>query len=158
MTVHSIGANFAGVSMVTGTLGANDPEVGTRLRYGDEDYIFVYNAGTTQISPGYAAILSAVTGYSVTVSSTTSVDLCVGVCKHATMTTATYGWLLTKGFGKVVDSVGNGIAAGSIVILAADGKVTAKTVSTDFVGPVLGKCMGAIASASSGDCYISVGA
>jgi len=157
MTVHSIGANFAGVSMVTKTLGVNDPEVGTRLRYGDEDYVFVYNAGNSQISPGYGAILSAVTGYSVTVSSTTSVDLCVGVVKHATLTTETYGWLLTKGFGKVVDQVGNGIAAGNLVILAADGTVVAKTISTGFVGPVLGKTMGAIASASSGDCFISVG-
>ncbi len=91
-------------------------------------------------------------------SSTTSVDFCVGVCKHATMTTATYGWLLTKGFGKVVDSVGNGIAAGNLVILAEDGKVVAKTISTGFVGNVLGKTMGAIASASSGDAFICTGA
>jgi hypothetical protein len=157
MTVHSIGANFAGVSMVTATPGVNDPEVGTRLRYGDEDYVFVYNAGNSQISTGYGAILSAVTGYSVTVSSTTSVDLCVGVVKHATLTTGTYGWLLTKGFGKVVAQADASFAAGALPILAADGTVTNRTISTGFVGNILGKTMGAIASAGSGDCYISVG-
>lgn len=157
MAVYSEILNFAGVSQVTQTLGPNDPEVGTRLRSGDEDYIFVYNAGTTQISPGYAAILSAVTGYSVTVSSTTSVDFAVGFVKHATLTTGTYGWLLTKGFGKMTAEANMSFAAGALAILAADGTVTNKTISTGFVGPACAKAMAAIASGASGDAYICTG-
>lgn len=157
MAVYSAQANFAPVSQVTSSLGVNDPEVGTRLRYGDEDYIFVYNAGNSQISPGYAAIVSAVTGYSVTVSSTTSVDFAIGVVKHATLTTGTYGWLLTKGFGKVTAEANMSFAAGALAILAADGTVTNKTISTGFVGPVVAKAMAAIASGASGDAYICSG-
>lgn len=157
MTVHSAQANFAPVSQVTDTLGVNDPEVGTRLRYDDEDYIFVYNAGNSQISKGQAAIVSAVTGYSVTVSSVTSVDFAVGVVKHATLTTGTYGWLLTKGFGKVQAHADVSFAAGALAILADNGFVTNKTISTGFVGPVFAKMMGAAASGTSGDAYICVG-
>ena len=98
---------FAPISMVTATLGANDPEPGYRATVGDEDYVFVYNAGNSQISPTYGAVLSAVSGYSVTVSSVTSVDFLIGVCKHATLTTATYGWLMTRGFCQVELSTNN---------------------------------------------------
>jgi hypothetical protein len=157
MSVYSIQANFAGVSQVTSSLGPNDPEVGTRLRSGDEDYLFVYNAGNSQINPGHAAIVSAVTGYSVTVSSVTSVDFAVGFVKHATLTTGTYGWLLTKGFGSIEAEASASFAAGALAILAADGTVTNKTISTGFVGTVCAKAMEAIASGASGQAYICTG-
>lgn len=157
MAVYSSEANFAGVSMVTATPGVNDPEVGTRLRYGDEDYIFVYNTGASQISTGFGAVVSAVTGYSVTVSSTTAADIAIGFCKHATIAAGSYGWLLTKGFGKVTDASGNGIAVAGMLTLADDGKVQIKTISTGFMGNAIGKAMGAIASAGSGDAYINCG-
>ncbi len=93
---------FAGVSQVTATLGSNDPQVGDRCEEGGNSYVFVYNNGTSQISQGYGATVTAATGYSCTVSSITSVDWLLGVCKNATITTNTYGWLVTRGFVTVV--------------------------------------------------------
>lgn len=144
--------------MVTLTLGTNDPEVGTVRREGDEDYIFVYNNGTSQISKGQFAVCTAVTGYSVTVSSLTHTDYPIGVCKHATLTTSTYGWLLTKGFGPA--QAGSALAAGDGLIPGADGNWQSKLTGTAYsqvVPPgVFGKCMIAAASSAVGDAYYNI--
>lgn len=146
---------FGTVSMVTSALGPNDPKVGDRTLDGDEEYLFVYNTGNSQISPGHAATVSAVTGYSVTVSTTTSVDFVVGVCKHATLTTATYGWLVTKGFTPVQMDANNSAAAGQALAIAADGKFALKSNSTGYPCPTLGKTIDAIASGASGYAFIT---
>ena len=148
-------ARFSSVSMVTASLGANDPEVGTVCREGDEEYIFVYNNGTSQISPGYGAIVSGVSGYSVTVSSVTDVDNCVGICRHATLTTGTYGWLVTKGFTQVQMGANNSAAVGDMLILGTDGVAARKTWTTG-IAPAFGKAMAAIASGASGTAFVSV--
>jgi len=150
MTVYAqnAGAWFDSVSMVTATLGTNDPEVGTVRREGDEEYLFVYNTGSNaQISPGYVATVSAVTGYSVTVSTTTMIDHPVGVCKHATITTGAYGWLLRYGFGTAKMPANSGCAAGQLLTVGADGVSAVKSISTDAPGIVYGKVMEATGSA-----------
>lgn len=159
MTVYSVSPiRFDTVSSVTLTPGSKDPEVGTVIREGDEEYIYVYNNGTTQISKGEFAVATAVTGYSVTVSSLTHVDFPVGVCKHATMATATYGWLLKKGFGPM--QAGSAIAAGDALIPGADGKWQARLATTAYsqvIAPTaFGKCMVAAASSAVGDAYYNL--
>lgn len=154
MAVYDARLYTESVSAVTAT---NSVEVGTERRVGDECYIYVYNAGNSQIPPSYGAVLSAVSGYSVTISSTTSVDLLVGVCKHATLTTGTYGWLLTKGFVEVEMEADNSAAAGQILALAADGEFALKSNSTGYPTPAVGKTMAAIASGASGTAFIRVG-
>jgi hypothetical protein len=147
---------FAGKSMVTASLGANDPEPGYRMTDGDEDYVFVYNAGASDIEPSYGAVLSAVSGYSVTVSSTTSVDFLVGVCKHATIAAGSYGWLVSRGFVEVEMEADNSAAAGQLLTLAEDGEFALKSNSTGYPAPAVGKAMAAIASGASGTAFISV--
>jgi hypothetical protein len=142
--------------MVTASLGANDPEPGYRATRGDEDYVFVYNAGNSEIPPTYGAVVSAVSGYSVTLSSTTSVDFLIGLCKHATLTTGTYGWLLTRGWGQIEMGANNSVAAGGLVQLGADGAFGNQLISTGNVGNAVGKAMEAIASAGSGTAFINV--
>ncbi len=157
MTVYSNGpARFGSVSMVTATLGTNDPEVGTVTREGDEEYIFVYNAGNSQISTGYCATVSAVTGYSVTVSTTTQIDHVVGVVKHATLTTGTYGWLLTKGFGSAKMAANSGAAAGQLLTVGGDGVFSVKSISTDAPGAVFGKVMEATGSAGVATAFFKI--
>jgi hypothetical protein len=160
MTVSSAAPLFFGsVSAVTATRGSHDPEVGTVRREGDEDYIYVYNTGNSQITVGKGAVCSAVTGYSVTVSSLTHTDFPIGVCKHATLTTGTYGWLLTKGFSGF--SSINAAAAGEGLTLGVDGAWEAKLLSTAYsqvVAPtVYGKVMVAATSGSTGDAYFRIG-
>jgi len=159
MTFHSSNPlRFNSVSMVTATLGQNDPELGTVMSEGDEQYRFVYNGGNSQILPGNGAVATATTGYTVTVSSITHSDFAVGVCKHATLTTATYGWLMVKGFGPAL--AGSSLAAADLVCLGADGKWVPKLATTAYsqvVMPhVFGKCMVSAATGSNADVYFSL--
>lgn len=144
---------FESVSNVTATASV---EVGAERKVGDESYRYVYNAGNSQIPPSYGCTVSAVTGYSVTISSTTSVDLLVGVVKHSTLTTGTYGWVMTQGFCPVEMEANNSCAAGQLLALAADGEFALKSNSTGYPTPAVGKAMAAIASGASGDAYIHV--
>lgn len=155
MTFYSADpVRFYGVSHVTDTLSSKHPEVGARMSVGDEDYIWVYNTGANaQIPPGYGAVLSGVTGYSVTVSSTSSADFLVGVCKHATITTGAYGWLVTKGFAPVEMGADYSAAAGSLLELSDDGTFDIVSNTTGNVG-ACGKAMEAIASGASGSAFI----
>lgn len=151
---------FGSVSMVTATLGTNDPEVGTVVEDGDEKYVFVYNNGTTQISVGEGAIVSAVTGYSVTVSSLTHVDTPVGVVKHATLTTGTYGWLLQRGFGPFKTAADVSAATGQPLCLGADGRWVLRGTTTAYSQVVLptifGKAVLTADSAATGWAYFRI--
>ena len=148
--------SFAPISNVTATPGTNDPEVGARTTRGDEDYVYCFNAGNSDIPPTYGCILSAVTGYSVTISSITGVDQLVGVVKHKTLTTATYGWVMVRGFSLIEMEADNSAAAGVSLALAADGEFAHKSASTQYPGNACGKAMAAIASAASGMAFIGV--
>lgn len=161
MTVYSAGpVLFYGKSHVTDALGANHPEVGTRMQDGDEEYIWVYNNGGEQIQPSYGAVLdhySNVTGYSVTISSVTSTDVFIGVCKNSTITTGAYGWLLTRGFTKVEMEADNSAVTGQALNIAANGEFAlASAASGGYASPVVGQALESIASAASGDAYIRV--
>tara|TARA_R110000868_G_scaffold9394_2_gene46912 strand:- start:2190 stop:2621 length:432 start_codon:yes stop_codon:yes gene_type:complete len=142
--------------MVTATLGKNDPEVGTRVAEGNDEYILVYNNGTTQISVGQGAVVTAVSGYSVTVSSIVGVDMPIGVCKHATLTTATYGYLLTRGFSSAKAATSTAPVAGDVLMLGTDGVWTVKSLSTGFMGNVNAKAMTATASAGVCQAFFSI--
>lgn len=150
MAFYSVGpVCFESVSAVTATPSV---DVGTLRIEGDEKYVYCYNTGGSQISVGRCATVSAVSGYSVTVSSVSG-DAVVGFVKHATLTTATYGWLVCRGF---VDSVtnamaGTALAAGDVIQAGADGGV-AKGVT----GQNVGKMMTATGSAGSGHAFIAV--
>lgn len=141
---------FESVSAVTATPSV---DVGTRVVVGNNAYIYAYNNGNSQISVGRCAVVSALSGYSVTVSSISG-DFPVGVVKHATLTTATYGWLLTQGF---VDNMTNGMAstaitAGDPIQVAADGAVC----KAAGLGPNIGKFTSSTGSAGTGSAYISI--
>lgn len=154
---HTPLGRFVTPSFTTTNSQANGaPQVGDVIRDGDEDYVYVYNTGGSSITVGDGAIISAVSGYSVTLSSTTSVDVLVGVCKHATIAASDYGFLVTKGWSQVNMGANFSAAAGGLLILADNGKFTSKTISTGFVGAGLVKTMEAIASGASGTAFISV--
>lgn len=147
---------FVGPSFTTNSLGPNDPKVGDVARIGDENYVFVYNTSSSTANVGDGVIVTGVSGYSITPSSTTSVDLLVGVVKHAAIAAGYYGYVCTRGFSQVNMGANLSAAAGGLLVLAADGKFSNKTISTGWVAPAQVKAMDAIASGASGTAYISV--
>lgn len=152
MTVSNVGpVLFESVSNVTATPLV---EVGTVRREGDEEYIYVYNAGSSTAGVNKGVVVSAVSGYSVTVSSVTMVDICVGHVKHAAIPTGSYGWICTKGWIQADAHADQSFAAGALAVLAADGALTNKNISTGFVAPAHAKAMAAVASGASGTFFI----
>lgn len=150
--------HFGSVSMVTATLGANDPKVGDECQEGSTKYLFIYNACNSTIDVGNAAVLATgVTGYSCMLSSVTG-DRCIGVVKNAAITTAAYGWIVTKGFTTVqmMTASGTASAAQTPLQLAANGLFAPASNVTGNIGGVLGWSLAVIASAASGAAYISV--
>ncbi len=149
---------FGTLSMVTATLGANDPELATKITEDGRDYIFVYNGGNSQISPGYAGCLqSSATNYSVTVSAATSADFVLGVCRHATLTTGTYGWLVSKGITPVQMGATNSsaVAQRDLIEVGANGVFERVSNTTGNKAAGVGQALDAIATGASGSAFIS---
>lgn len=149
---------FGSVSMVTSSLGPNDPEIGTVVEEGDEKYIFVYNTGSSTAGVGCGVVVSGVTNYSVTVSSVTHADVPIGVVKHAAIPTGSYGWVMQRGFSTF--QAGSAVATANGLTLGADGTWQAQLTTTAYsqvVQPaVYGKAMGSAASSGTGDAYFRI--
>ncbi len=117
------------VSAVTAT---NTVELGTIREMGGDVYKYMYNNGNSQISPGQCVTITALTGYSVTVSTTTSISPVFGVVKHTTMTTGTYGWVLTQGQAPIRAEASTGLAVADPVVAGTDGVNARKTGATGY--------------------------
>jgi len=75
------------------------PQLGTRKIVAGNEYVYVYNGGGSQIDIGKVGVaMIGCTEFTCTVSAISG-DVPLGCCLHATLTTDTYGWLLSKGYG-----------------------------------------------------------
>lgn len=111
------------------------------------EYIYVYNGGNSQISQGQAAVISGLSGYTVTVSSTTGADLPIGVARNATINTAAYGWLMYRGFSGFQAAANDSFVTGNILAIADQGNFANKTQATGAFGAnVVGKAILSVAS------------
>jgi len=156
MTYQSVGpVRFEPVTNVTAT---NSTEVGTRCTENGVEYVYVYNDGGSSILSGYGAVLqSGASGMSVTVSSVTSADFCVGVAVN-TLTTATYGWLATRGI--VAIEAGTTIASRGNFELGGNGTFdphsnTSGGTLPGAISPFVGQALAEIVTGASGNAYIS---
>lgn len=149
------------VSAVTGTKPA-DVALGT-IRYESynsemAEWRYVYNGGNSQINPTYmCTILSGASGaYTMTLSSVASQSIAQGMVVHSTLTTSTYGWVLTRGACTFMATANDSFAAGVGVTLGTNGvgasalSFEAGTGTTLTVRPVIGQLPGAVASGVSG--------
>lgn len=126
--------------------------LGDRTIFKGNEYVYVYNGGNSQISPTFGAVVSAASGYTVTVSSTAG-DVCAGYVVNATLTTGDYGWLLIRGFATVEATANTALAADVNVILGVDGVSTAYDAAS--LSPVHGKMQFATASGGSAMAHVN---
>lgn len=141
------------VSSVVSALSANSPEVGDRMWLAGKEYIYVYNEGTTQASPGYGltpVCASATSPYTCTVSSNSGSPL-VGVVYHATLTTATYGWVVSKGTVPLMP--GNSYAVGIPLALDLNGVFVTAIVTAIHGHQAIATVTGVTGTATSGHVY-----
>ncbi len=142
---------FGGLSNVTATPGSKDPELGTRVNHGGNEYLYVYNAATTAVPIGYVVTpLASTTGFSCTLSTTAQIDVPMGVVKNATLSASCYGWVQTKGYCKI--EVAAAVTAGAPMQLGANG-----IWASGVTGPFYAKLVATTSAATntSGLAYIS---
>ena len=163
MTYYSLNPHrFGSVSMVTATLGNNDPELGTRCTEGGSTYAFCYNAGAAAIKVGWGGYLnSSNSGLSVSVSNAASqVGPLVGVCHHESIPAGSYGWLVVKGVSYVAadaTETSQGVSGGSAYIVpGVDGGfvVAPATISTGARLGLLISTMQTQGTTAQGKAYI----
>lgn len=110
------------------------------MRSGNE-YIYVYNGGNSAIATGQYAVLqssggSYTSGYTCTITSVSQANNMVGVAQN-TISTAYYGWLMTRGVSLIApDSGAISIAAGNFLMQGTDGGFVAYagTFTTAMLG------------------------
>ena len=148
---------FEGVSGVTATPGGNDVGIGYRRTEGGKGYLKVYNDCNSDINPGYGVVLSSgVSGYSISVTSVTSADIVVGVAQSTTMTTGTYGWVVTKGITAVeMGATSGSVASLGLIEIGAAGVFVPVSNITGVKSPAVGQALAAIVSSASGNAYVS---
>ena len=121
-----------------------------RMEAGNQ-YLYVYNDGGASINVGRGVIISANTGYSVTVSSLTNVGGFLGVCQHNTIMTASYGWIVTRGFCKVL-AAATAITSGAPLFVGVDGTFTESSGALTQMAQ--GYCVTATAAGGIGYGYV----
>jgi len=142
-----------GVSMTTNSLGANDPEIGTRVTADGREYVFVYNGGGSTIAVGYGAVPnSAATNMTVTVSAATSADAVIGICRNAAIADGYYGWLVTRGVTPVF--VTGAVSARGLLEVGANGHFVTVSNTTGNKAPAVGLAVEAGSSALT-SAYVS---
>lgn len=144
---------FESVSNVTAT---NSVELGTRVRSGLIDYLYVYNGGNEQISKGEGGFLSPasmLSGMTVSVSNAASqsgMERFVGVAHNATITTGAYGFLAVRGPVHIaLDGSEVSMNSNVKIVPGVDGGFVAKAESVDtsvtglhdFMGLTLNSCV-----------------
>ncbi len=133
--------NFEGISpvlteSVSSVTLTNSVDLGTVRTFHGEEYVYVYNDTSGTVGIGQGVVMSGYTGMSVTVSSTTFFNVCIGVVKHATLTTASYGWVLTRGFTNLLVDPNASCTVGAPMALVGSGcwrsTVYTNTATTAF--------------------------
>ena len=138
---------FEGISGVVTTLVSKSPQIGSRVNYEGNDYVYVYNGGNSEISKGYGICpQTAATGFTGTITSVAK-DPFLGVVVHATLPTASWGWVCNKGIVPV--AIASAAAVGTAFSVSADG------VFATYVCGTTGKEVGKILTASSGSTAIA---
>jgi hypothetical protein len=143
---------FGGLSGVTATRGAKDPELGTRVNYAGNEFVYVYNAATSDIPIGYAVtpLAGTTTGFSCTISTTAQIDVPMGVVKNATLSASCYGWVQTRGACNI--HVSAAVTQGAPMQLGANGLWV-----SGVTGPFFAKLLATVSAATnvSGLAYLS---
>jgi len=148
---------FRGESFVTATLDGKSPQLGQEMQIGGRTYVWAHNAGNNDVSPGMGMVLmSDASNYSLSSTSVTSADICVGVVRNATFLTANYGWLVRRGVTNIEMGATSGtVAAHGPVEIAADGLFVPVSNTTANLVAAVGKALTDIVSSASGEAYIS---
>jgi len=160
MTVYDGPAFEESVSAITLTPSV---DLGSRRVWKGEEYVYAYNAGGSSIIAEYGVkVVTGASGYSVAGTLPTDTGgLFCGLIKHATMVTAAYGWVMTRGYSAF--NTGNSVLTGEYVRVGGAVGVAGKGIALGLAsGPLTNTKIGLAldvntASGGSGYAFIQTG-
>lgn len=140
--------NAAPVSFVTSDSAVVVHELGAKVTYKGEDYVFIHNTqANTAIAVGELCALTALSGYSLTNATILAADMPLCVVKHAAIPSAGYGWGLVRGIAealKIENTAGTGV-----LLTVGSGGVAISFLGGSFpTGPMIAKVL----SSGTGTC------
>lgn len=110
------------------------------------EYIYCFNASNSQLSQGQFVVLATnVSGYSVTITNATSVDIGVGMVRNTTIPTAGFGWIMSKGFAGISTDNAS-FVTNQCLLLGVNGNFGAvtSTIASFVTSVIVGKALGPI--------------
>jgi hypothetical protein len=120
------------VSAVTATPSV---DLGTRRFEGGADWLYVYNGSTNEAIDQYRGckLASLSSGYTVDCAtadpSTITAAILAGVAVNATISTGSYGWIMTRGQASIYNK-GSAAVGGDHIFLAVSGTFRGYTATT----------------------------
>jgi len=126
---------FESVSQVTLTPSV---DLGTRRHEAGKEYLYCYNNTGSAVTQGALMVASALSGYSLTRSSTAAADLPLVGVENTSLAAAEYFWGLVRGPMSVMSVA---MTAGALITIGADGVVQTALVGSFPTGPVIGKAL-----------------
>src|SRR5688500_4369336 len=132
-------AGASAVSFVTADSAAAPFALGQRAHYLGEEYVWVHNAMSSAATQGIGLVISNLSGYSLTRSSTAASDVPMCFVKHADIPEEGYGWGLVRGV--VQAHFSSTMVTGVVIVIGADGVVQTATTGTSFDPGILGKTL-----------------
>lgn len=120
-----------GISHVTATPVHS---LGDRVMVDGNEYVYIHNRSSDKTAlVGYAMMASSGTGYSLVISHVSAQDYPVGVVQHTDIPVNEYGWIMKRGYAKVVAGINTSLDANDYLILVATtntGNVSRKTLNS----------------------------
>lgn len=138
----------APISHVTSDSAAKKAEVGDRVIYKGEEYVYIHNVmASTAMAVGELGVCSTLSGYSLTNATVLAADLPMTVVKHAAIPSAGFGWGLVRGIAEAL-KIENTAATGVLLGVGSGGVAISYVVGSFATGPLIGQVM----SSGTGTC------
>lgn len=136
------------ISHVTSDSAAAVAELGARVIYKGEEYVYFHNAqASTALAVGDLCVTTALSGYSLTNATTLAHDMPLVTVKHVAIPSAGYGWGLVRGIAEAL-KIENTAATGVLLGVGSGGVAISFLVGSFPTGV----CIGKVLSSGTGTC------
>ena len=151
MGQYSVGPiSFQGVSTTVGTATA---ELGERKIFNGSEYLYCYNGTGSSVTQGALMVMSGLSGYTMTRSSTESADLPMVCAANTSIADGQYFWGLVRG---VVSVMSIAVAAGDLIGVGDDGAIKTAVTGSFPTGPIVGKALETTTGNAQPSCYVKL--
>jgi len=141
-----------GISFVTQDSAAEMPELGCRVLYKGEEYVWFHNVtASTEIQPNKLVTNSLLSGYSLTVS-TVSGGIALAATKHVTIPSGGYGWGLVRGLNQMTCT--STLVSGVMIAVGDDGAVRTGVSGSFPTGMIIGQTLSSATSNGEALCIL----